>query len=273
MRVAACVRWVDLKPEIDPLTGHVATDPRRGGFSPADQAAVEVALAAGERWGARVEVVSVGGPEIEGALAQLSAAGADRAVRVGAADVAAGLAHVVRGAALVVCGDHSLDGGSGSTPAFVAAHLGVAQALGLVSIELGDEPGTVTGVRRLGGGRAERVRVRGGLVSVEGAVAHLRRAPLRSALAATRTPVEVVHAPGPAPSEPVVVERGPWRPRARVLPPPTGDPRGRIVALTGALVDRTPPRTLELDPEAAAHAIVDQLRDWGYLDPGSVGRS
>jgi electron transfer flavoprotein beta subunit len=273
MRVAACVRWVDLRPEIDPLTGEVATDARRGGFSPADQAAVEVALAAGERWGATVDVVSVGGPEVQGALAQLAATGADRAVRVEAGDVAAGLAEVVRGAALVVCGDHSLDRGSGSTPAFLAARLGVAQALGLIAVELGDEPGTVTGVRRLGGGRAERVRVRGGVVSVEGAVAHLRRAPLRRALDATHGGVEVVRVAVPAPAEPIVVERGPWRPRARVLPPPTGDPRDRIVALTGALVDRTPPRTLELDPEAAADAILDQLQEWGYLDPAAPPRN
>jgi hypothetical protein len=39
------------------------------------------------------------------------------------------------------------------------------------------------------------------------------------------------------------------------------------VQLTGALVDRTPPRTLELEPAAAAEAIIDQLREWGYLAP------
>jgi putative heme iron utilization protein len=37
------------------------------------------------------------------------------------------------------------------------------------------------------------------------------------------------------------------------------------VALTGALVDRNPPRTVVLDPSEAADAIVEQLRSWGYL--------
>ncbi len=64
----------------------------------------------------------------------------------------------------------------------------------------------------------------------------------------------------------------PWRPRARVLPPPVGaEAFDRIVALTGALVDRTPPRTVEADPGQAADLIVAALRDWGYLADGSEG--
>ena len=43
------------------------------------------------------------------------------------------------------------------------------------------------------------------------------------------------------------------------------DALDRIVALTGALVDRNPPRTVVLDPSEAADAIVEQLRSWGYL--------
>ena len=36
--------------------------------------------------------------------------------------------------------------------------------------------------------------------------------------------------------------------------------------MTGALSDRTPPRTLKLDPEAAADALLEQLAEWGYAD-------
>jgi electron transfer flavoprotein beta subunit len=270
MRVAACVRWVDLRPLVDPLTGEVATDPRSCGFSPADEAALEVAIGLGERWGATVELVSVGGPEVEPALRALSAAGVDRVVRVECEDVVAGLAWVVRGADVVVCGDHSLDGGSGSTPAFVAAALGVAQALGLVALEAaGDADAGIAGVRRLGGGRSERVRVAApAVVSVEGAVASLRRASLAAALAAEARPIEVVSVTRPSRRRPVVVAEGPWRPRPQVLPAPTSpDPRERIVALTGALVDRTPPRVVEADADGAADAIVAQLGEWGYLGP------
>jgi len=54
-----------------------------------------------------------------------------------------------------------------------------------------------------------------------------------------------------------------------VVEPPTGEHAlDRIVALTGALVDRTPPRTVDLEPAAAADAILDQLRSWGYVEPG-----
>jgi electron transfer flavoprotein beta subunit len=228
MRVVACVRWVDLRPDVDPLTGAVATDPRSSGFSPADEAAVEVALGLGERWGATVELVSVGGPEVEPALRALSAAGVDRVVRVECDDVVAGLTSVAVGAGLVVCGDHSLDGGSGSTPAFLAAALGVAQALGLVSVEASsDGDPTLVGVRRLGGGRSERVRVAApAVVSVEGSVASLRRAPLSAALAAGSRPVDVVSADRSPRRRPTIVDQGPWRPRPRVLPAPTSpDPR------------------------------------------------
>ena len=52
--------------------------------------------------------------------------------------MAAALAAAPRpGAGLVLCGDLSADRGSGSVPAFLAAHLGAAQALGLVAVELG----------------------------------------------------------------------------------------------------------------------------------------
>jgi electron transfer flavoprotein beta subunit len=274
MRLAVCVRWVDLRPEVDPLTADVATDARHGGFSPADQAAFELALTLADTWDGTVDLVSVGGPGIEPALRTLSAAGAHRVVRVECDDVPTGLADAVAGADLVVCGDHSLDGGSGSTPAFLAGRLGVAQALGLVAVEA-DGPGVVVAVRRLGGGRSERVRVTGpAVISVEGSVASLRRAPLRAALAAGSREVEIRPVAGHPGRTPVVVEHGPWRPRARVLPPPASDdPRQRIVALTGALVDRTPPRLVELPPEAAAEAILDQLREWGYLAPRSVGGS
>ena len=42
--IAVCVKWVDLRPEIDALTGAVSTDERRFGFSSADEAALELAL-------------------------------------------------------------------------------------------------------------------------------------------------------------------------------------------------------------------------------------
>jgi electron transfer flavoprotein beta subunit len=105
------------------------------------------------------------------------------------------------------------------------------------------------------------------VVSTEGAAAPLRRAPLRRVREGVEVERVAVGAAAPE-RQPVVVSTSPWRPRPRELPAPEHpDPRLRIVALTGALVERTPPRRVELDPEAAASAILDQLRAWGYLPP------
>ena len=276
MIVAVAQKWVDHRPEVDPLTGAVRTDPRTSGASAADQSALEWALRAAEAWGRQLLVASAGPPDADAMLREALAAGADRAVRVdlpaGASseDVAAGLASVVAGAALVLCGDWSLDRGSGSVPAFLAGRLGAAQALGCTALDLDrSRPGQVRAVRRLDGGRRECLVVPPpGVVSVEGGTARLRRAPLDGVLRARRAVVEVVaparlgHEP---PAEPV--RRRPYRPRARALPPPPSelDARQRILTLTGALAERHPPQLLVLDPAAAADRIVEQLRTWGYL--------
>lgn len=279
--VAACVKWVDLRPDIDALAGSVSTEVRRHGFSAADRAAFEVALRLAEAWGAACWLVTVAPPEAERDLIELAASGATRVVRVdGAADTsskrtAASLAAVVAEAAAVVCGDLSADVGSGSVPATVAHHLGAAQALGLLSVEPveriesdgADGARSLRAVRRLDGGRREHLAVPlPAVLSVEGSVAVLRRAPV-ARLVAAGLAVEVV-APVTVPVAHVALHRTTaWRPRARtVAPPAPGTPFERIVELTGALVERTPPRRVELAPEAAAEVIVEQLQAWGYLD-------
>jgi electron transfer flavoprotein beta subunit len=276
MIVAVALKWVDRRPEVDPLTGAVQTDPRTSGTSPADDAALEWGLQAAEAWGGEVLAVTAGPPGADAVLRQSLAAGAGRAVRVdldpatSSEDVAAGLAPVVADAGLVLCGDWSLDRGSGSVPAYLAAHLGAAQALGCTDLAVDPAtPGQVRAERRLDGGRRERVVVPSpGVVSVEGRAGRLRRAPLDGVLRARRQVIEVV-AParlGRAP-RPLPVRSGPFRPRARALPPPPAglDARQRVLALTGALVERTPPQLVVLEPAAAADRILDQLRAWGYV--------
>ena len=176
------------------------------------------------------------------------------------------------GVAMVVCGDWSLDRGSGSVPAFLAARLGAAQALGLARLHP-DASGLVHAERRLDLGRREVLRVRApAVLSVEGATARLRRAPLPALLRARGAAVDHLPAADPAatgvPEPTGPPRRGPYRPRPRVLPGP--DPgasaRERILALTGALAERTPPQTVRLDPGPAADRILDQLRTWGYLE-------
>jgi electron transfer flavoprotein beta subunit len=275
MRIGVCVKQVDLRPEVDPLSGAVAaTDARFAGVSPADQAALEVALRLAEAWAGEVVAVTAGPLRADAALRDCLAAGAHGAVRVdldAAAPsrvVGAALAAQLTGADVVCCGDGSLDRGSGSVPAFIADTLGAAQALGLVAV-VASGPGAMEVERRLDQGRRERLRVSApAVLSVEAGCARLRRAGLAAVLAARAATIEVAPQPAVA-SDPVrVVATAPYRPRARVLSPPAPelDARGRIMALTGALADHDPPRTLTLGPDEAADALLDQLRAWGYLD-------
>ena len=152
-------------------------------------------------------------------------------------------------------------------PAFLADRLGAAQALGLVAVDPA-EAGRVLVTRRIGGGRSERLELVGRMVlSVEGSVAGLRRAPLTALLRTADAPVPVRPASTMTDDSVTVVARSALRPRPRVLPGPVGaSPRDRILALTGALVDRTPPRTVVASPDEAADLILEQLRQWGYLD-------
>jgi electron transfer flavoprotein beta subunit len=280
--VVACVKFTPILPDVDPLDGGVDDDVRRAGLSESDRAAVEVALRLGADHGVPVVAVSVGGPVADPSLVELLATGVTRAVRVDtegapSAVVAAHLASALHDRNIdpvaVACGDYSPDGGSGSVPAFLAHELGVAQALGLVEVEV-EVPGSVRAVRRLDGARRELLSVQlPAVLSVEGGVADLRRAPLASLLAVQQAHVEVVPAAGTVHLEPA--RQRPWRPRARVVPAPQGERAlDRIVALTGALTERTPPRTIELPPVEAARAILEQLVVWGYLEgvPGSTSQ-
>jgi electron transfer flavoprotein beta subunit len=217
--------------------------------------------------------VTAGGAEADGVLhfalgdgarAQRVALGSD----VPSEAVAAGLAPLLAGCDLVWCGVHSLDRGSGAVPAYLAAHLGAAQALGLVEVELDAEvPGRVHAMRRLDGGRRERLRVGPpAVLSVEGVTARLRRAPVASWLDARRTPIEV-HA-GPVIAEHAARTVRPFRPRARELPAPSSpSARERIVQLTdGGQRATTASTVLTLEPAEAAARLVAALVEWGYLD-------
>src|SRR6266542_3284493 len=80
--VAVALKWVDLRPELDPLTGEVTHDVRTSGYSPADAAALEWALRLGESWQLPVVAVTAGPPEAEAVLREAAAQGVARVVRV-----------------------------------------------------------------------------------------------------------------------------------------------------------------------------------------------
>lgn len=268
MTVAVCWKWIA-----------PGGDDRWGGVSDADRAALEVALVIAEATDDHVDVVTVGPSSAERGLRDALAVGARRAVRVDAPDalrsdaVADALAGEVHDATWVVCGDYSSDRGSGSVPAFLAAELDLEQALGLVAVDppLPGAPGALGAIRRLDGGRRERLQLASpAVLSVEGSVARLRRASLAGELAARDAAIEVV--PGPTGPVDRPDEVRPFRPRARVLPPPRGgDALARVRALTDAGAASGHGETVSLEPAAAAVRIVEALREWGYLDDDSSG--
>ena len=58
----------------------------------------------------------------------------------------------------------------------------------------------------------------------------------------------------------------PYRPRPKMLPPPHDPlPRARLLALTGALTERTPPRLVRAPCDEAADELIGYLKDKGYL--------
>ncbi|MGH9075347.1 MAG: hypothetical protein ACRDZQ_14700, partial [Acidimicrobiales bacterium] len=238
-RVGVAMKWVDRRPSVDPLTGLVSTDPRSSGPSAADEAALEWGLRLAEDWSAEVVVASVGPAPATAMLVAALEAGAHRAVRVEAEPgapspaVADALALALAGSDLILCGDWSLDRGSGSVPAFLAARLGASQALGLVSLEpAGGEPGSLRAERRLEGGWRELLEVRPpAVVSVEGGTFAGRQPGLaevpRGSAARTAGPaisraavpaIRLVPPSRPVAAGPVPLRRAPHRPRPRVLP-------------------------------------------------------
>ena len=203
-------------------------------------------------------------------LVEALSVGAARAVRVNMPAeapsdvVASSLARALQGTVLAaVCGVWSIDRGTGAVPAFLAAELGAAQALGLVTLAPAD--GAVLAERWLDRGARERLRVPlPAVCSVEPGSARLRRAPLAAVLSTARAAVEVVPGP-PVPARPAV-RTAPFRPRARELPAPASpSARERVLALTGVLSDREPPQTLVLPPDRAADELLARLGAWGYL--------
>ena len=282
--VVVCMKWVALRPEIDPLTGAVVSDERWEGPSLADQAALEWGLRFAERMATRCCVVTVGPSAANAMMRDALAVGASRAVRVDvdstvdrqptSASVANLLAGVIAewNPGMVLCGDWSLDRGSASVPPYLGAVLGLETACGLVRLEERTDANGWRVERRLDGGRREILHVDGpAVLSVEGVAATLRRATMSAVRHAAAEAIEIVVADRlkAVDWEPTPSRIGPYRPRARILDAPSSaDPRRRVEQLTGALVDRVPPVRRTLNADEAAELILDRLRTWRTPDAG-----
>ena len=290
--IVAALSWSWREAEVDPLTGAVRANLRDRGPSMSELAALEHALRLAERWDALVVAATVAPAGADEMLRDALAAGATQALRVeparwmarprpvglvgGERESAAALAEALRRRYgvpdLVLCGALAADRATGSFPAFLAASLGTAQALGCVRLEPVD--GYALRVhRRLDGGRREVLMVRPpAVVSVEAAGVRLRRAGLPATLARRNAEITVASTPAAAAARRIrLLGAHPYRPRPRELPGPTGTVLRRTLELTGALAQRTPPTVLgPLSPGQAADELLGYLRRHGYLVAGSA---
>jgi electron transfer flavoprotein beta subunit len=290
--IVSALSWSWRETEVDPLTGAVRANLRDRGPNASELAALEHALRLAERWDARAVAASVAPAEADEMLREALAVGAAHALRVeparwmtrprpaglvgGERESAAALAAALRQhygvPDLVLCGDLAADRATGSFPAFLAASLGMAQALGCVRLEPVD--GRALRVhRRLDGGRREVLIVRPpAVVSVEAVGVRLRRAGLPATLARKNAAITVASTPAAAAARHIrILGAHPYRPRPRELPGPSGTALRRTLELTGALVQRTPPTVIgPLPPDQAAGELLAYLRRCGYLGAGDT---
>lgn len=267
--VIVCIKWAPPDSSADS-----ATDDRFAGISFADRAALELGLRTSDTTGDDLVVLTVGPFGADKILREALASGAARAIRIDSpgdvpsVEAAAAVARVLgtlENIRLIWCGDYSPDRGSGSFPAFLAAHMDLDQSLGLIRV---DFPATgafpLEVVRRLDGGRRERSLVDAtAVLSVEGSLARLRRASLSRTLAAQTLPIEVVTTDIEA-CEATVLR--PYKPRTRTIAAPMGDSLlDRIRAVTETSNPKGSSDPVELDPLPAAEMIVRRLREWGYV--------
>jgi len=165
LRSIVCTKVVP-KPEevrVDPATCTLDRANARNEINPPDMNALEMALALKDRYGGRVDILSMGPPFFEPYLRVALAMGCDHIYLLSDRDFAGAdtlattytLALGVRKmgeADLVFCGEESSDGATGQVPAGLAEWLGTTQLTLLTHIDLDLDRQVGRGRRELKGG-------------------------------------------------------------------------------------------------------------------------
>ena len=262
--IGVCVKWLAGQPQV---VGS-PNDTRYAGFSASDQAALELALRRAEQQNAHVRIVAVAPIAARPQLVALAACGAYQLVHVectgamASIDLAESMSQHLGDCTTIWCGDYSLDRGSGSVPAFLAALLSRPQALGVVEID--PLATSLQPVRRLDAGRREVLQLgEPAVLSVEGSLATLRRATLSATLSPA---VDIVARSATPTGETVVGDMRPYRPRPREAAPPAGTTAlERIKSTTAVGSAHTRGEIVEVSTDEAVTRVVDALHEWGYL--------
>lgn len=165
LHIVVCVKIVP-KPEevtVDPETWRIDRANARSEINPPDMNALEMALALKDRYGARVDLVSMGPPFFDPFLRVVLAMGADHVYLLsdrafGGADTLATTYTLARaiekigGVDLVFCGEESSDGATGQVPPGLAEWLDWNQITAVKSVTLDPAARTIAGRRAIQGG-------------------------------------------------------------------------------------------------------------------------
>ncbi|NOX23833.1 MAG: hypothetical protein GXP36_12205 [Actinobacteria bacterium] len=265
MRILVALKYAASGVSVDPLTGAISVDHRSSGLSAPDGAALEVALSLSDQ----ITAVTVGPGEADGMLRLAWAVGVNHLVRYppgGREHAAVAIAREAADVDVVLCGDRSPDGGSGSVPALTAGLLGAAQALGCAAVRASGASSLEVDRRVDGGGIERLVLPSPAVVSVGPEAAHLRRAALGRFLAAVDAPIEVRTPMTPAIPTLSPVTSKPYRPRPKMIPmPDAASAEARIRVLLGETTATPGREEIRAPAREAAQAIYAKLVTYGYV--------
>ncbi len=285
MHIAVCLKHVpdQATVEVDPLTG--AIDERRLLYvtNPADEAALELALRLRSN-ADTLRALTVGPSRADAVLRAALAVGADHVLRVWderRAETTPAMTAMLLAAALradglpdlILCGTRSTDQGSGQVPALLGEYLGWPAVTDVTRVETRE--GGALLQRRLDRGAREEVDVAlPAVLALDPGIARLRYASLPGLMAAQRATVPI-RGPAdlglaaadlyfPTPALRAVLPPRP-RPRTIFTPDSARPPHERIGQILSAGVTRKSGQILEGAPDQMAAAIVDFLRERGFV--------
>jgi electron transfer flavoprotein beta subunit len=151
MNIIVCIKQVPNVKEVkwDPETGSLIRKGIPSIINPNDRIAVEAALQLREKHGGEVTVLSMGPSQVEEALRDALAMGADRAVQITSKNFAGsdtwatsytlGLAvQKMAGWDLILCGKEAMDGMTAQVGPELAEYLGIPQLTYALSLEIAD---------------------------------------------------------------------------------------------------------------------------------------
>lgn len=289
MQIYVCVKQTpdSTSVYIDPISGQVDVERFVQILNPADACALEAAVRLKESLGATVTVLTLGPRDAEGALRAALAIGADAAVRIWnsdaiawgpfavAATLAAYFTHVGITPDLVFCGDTSSDWSSGAVGPALAQQLALSQVTGVAQLKVHmSEPLRLHLTRKLERGYRELLEAETPLlITVTADLNEPRYPSLPAHLAALkasipvldpRTFMSVTHEDN---DETTLLEMHTPRPRPRYVATPNSSDSAyrRIGAIISGGATGRKARLLEGTPEELAEALVEFLRERGFV--------